>query len=323
MTGPSAPTARPAQKPRNSFPAWYLRRGTINAPDDAIERASSSCERWEWGFAGLVVFAVAAELVLAIVHPPYDSWWNRWGSAVADALIALGIIGEVLFGRMDGRYQTELRKRSNDRLAQVEFDNGFLQESAARANERAAEALQKAADADLARVKIEERLAHRTLSNEQFEIVVGRIKEFSGTPVSVVIRAPESIEITLAANLLIHVVSTAGWRVVTGVRIDRGPLVVGVPIGAIGAQPAKAGRALAEALREAGIAARFDRGIVNLMSRFIGTGDPPIVLPRGDDPSVVTVVVGIKPEEWKAATADAETNTIAAIVKGYKRHTGQ
>jgi hypothetical protein len=275
----------------------------MNAPDEAIDSASESCERWEIGFAILVILSVVAETVLATAHPSYDSLLALWGSVITDALIAIGIVGEVIFGRIDGRYQTELRKRSNDRLAQVEFDNGFLQESAARANERAAEALQKAAKSDLDRAKIEQRLAYRSLNDEQFGFVVDQIREFSGTPVSIVIRSPESIEITLITNLLIHVVSTAGWRVVTGGKIDRGPLVVGIPIGAIGEQSEKAGRALAEALDRSGIKARFDPGVIRVIgSRFVGSSDPALVLPGAGDPSIVTIIVGMKPEQWEAAS---------------------
>lgn len=113
MADTNAPHASPIQ---NSFPVWRLRHGVMNATDEAIERASSSCGRWEWGCASVVVISVAAEFVLAIIHPWYNSLWNRWGSSLADAVIALGIVGEVLFGWMDGRHQTELRRRSNDKL---------------------------------------------------------------------------------------------------------------------------------------------------------------------------------------------------------------
>lgn len=130
MANTSVPHARPTQNP---FPAWHLRDGTMNAAEDAIESASSSCERWEWGCASVVVLSVVAELVLASIHPSYDSPWNRWGSAIADALIALGIVGEVLFGRMDGRYQTELRKRSNARLADAIATGAAAERQAAEA----------------------------------------------------------------------------------------------------------------------------------------------------------------------------------------------
>lgn len=80
-----------------------------------------------------MVISVIAEFVLAILHPPYDSPWERWGSAIADALIALGIVGEVMFGMWNNRIQTELRSRSNQKVADAV-------KAAADANERAAKA---------------------------------------------------------------------------------------------------------------------------------------------------------------------------------------
>jgi len=137
--------------------AWYLRDGTINAPENAIENAASSCERWALGCAAVVVLAVVAEIGLAIIHPEYDSPWNRWGTSVADAAIALGIIGEVLFGRIDARYQTELRRRSNDKLGTAE--------------RLAAEANQRAAQIDLRRVQLEAALAPRVISKHQYDVL--------------------------------------------------------------------------------------------------------------------------------------------------------
>lgn len=133
----AAPSASPIQNPRNSFPAWRLPNGTINATDTELDGASSSCELWEWGCAGLVVAAVSAEIIIAWLHPPYDSPFNEWGSTLADAVIAIGIVGEVVFSRLDARIQTELRRRSNEKLASAT-------KSAAEANVRAAEAELKA-----------------------------------------------------------------------------------------------------------------------------------------------------------------------------------
>jgi hypothetical protein len=110
-----------------------LPNGTINASENQLESASSSCERWEWGCAGAVVVALVAEFAIAAIHPPYDSFLEQWGTAIADTVIALGIVGEVLFSRKDARIQTELRNRSNAKLAdairraaKAEFDLAIL-----------------------------------------------------------------------------------------------------------------------------------------------------------------------------------------------------
>ena len=174
----NTPNATPSQSPRELW-LWHLRRGTIKeATDHQLELAADSCEQWELRFAGLVIVAVAAEFVFALIHPPYDSLWNIWGTVIADAGIAFGIIGEVICGRLDARIQTELRKRSTDRLADIEVANGFLgvemeraRAEAARANARAAEANERASKADLARAELEAKLLPRTLSQEQRDFI--------------------------------------------------------------------------------------------------------------------------------------------------------
>jgi hypothetical protein len=154
----NAPTDAPTSAAKSRpfcLPPWYLENGTIDATDDKLEEGSSSCERWAIGCGAVVVISVIVELVLAIAHPSYDSPWERWGSAASDALIALGIVGEVMFGMWDSRIQTELRNRSNKRVAD--------------ATVRAAEATKIAEEAQLERVKLEERLSPRSLTKGQYD----------------------------------------------------------------------------------------------------------------------------------------------------------
>lgn len=120
MANINVPPPTPTQKPRKPFPAWRLPDGTINATETQLEMASESCEFWEWGFAGLVIVAVVAEFIIAGIHPSYNSLLEQWGTAIADAVIALGIAGEVLFGRKNGGIGNELRRRAIDRLAKSE-----------------------------------------------------------------------------------------------------------------------------------------------------------------------------------------------------------
>lgn len=149
--------ATPIQKASARFPAWRLPNGTKNASDGELEKASYSCELWEIGFAGVVVTAVIVEFLIAGFHPPYDSFLEQWGSASANAFVALGIVGEVVFSGKDARIQTELRSRSNKQLA------GAV-EAASEANERAAKT-------DLARAELEKQLAPRMLNEEQWDLI--------------------------------------------------------------------------------------------------------------------------------------------------------
>jgi hypothetical protein len=155
-------TKSPIQKPRKLFLSWLLPKGMMNASDDELEGASSSFEFLGWIFAAFVVAAVIAEVIIAAVHPPYDSNLWRWGSAITDFWIALGIVGEVVAGRMDARVQTELRNRSNTKLS---------------------EAIERAAKADLARTELEAQLSPRMLNQRQWDLIQSFKGQFSAVNV--------------------------------------------------------------------------------------------------------------------------------------------
>ncbi len=99
----------------NPFPAWRLPEGIISANEGDLERSIGSCERWEWGGGGLVVFGVIITVFIAALHPAYDSFWEQWGSAVAEGLVAIGVIVEIGFSSMAGLRQSELIRRSRER----------------------------------------------------------------------------------------------------------------------------------------------------------------------------------------------------------------
>jgi len=158
----------PSQNPRKPFPAWRLINGVKNASDGDLEASSESCEYWSWFFGGLVVFGIAAEVVIGICHPAYDSVWGKWGSTLANALVVLGVAGEIQFSRMGFRRDQELKRRSDKVVAE--------------ANARAAMAEQRAADAnlELARMK-----APRSLSAEQQGRMVVKLAAYTDTPFNI------------------------------------------------------------------------------------------------------------------------------------------
>ncbi len=78
---------------------------------------------------------------VAIVHPAYGSFLERWGSSVANIFVVLGVGGEILFSRFGYRRQQELSLRAKNALT---------------------EATQRAARA-------EEQLSPRSVSKTQFE----------------------------------------------------------------------------------------------------------------------------------------------------------
>jgi hypothetical protein len=106
------------------------------------EKNSASAER----IALLVLVGLAIEIAGALIFE--KSWLEASITIIATALIAIGVWGEIIFGRR--------AKEAGDGIV-------------AEANARAAEANERAANADLARVELETRLAPRELTQEQFE----------------------------------------------------------------------------------------------------------------------------------------------------------
>jgi hypothetical protein len=99
------------------FPAWCLPNGVISASDSVLEKSIESCERWEWFGGGLVVVGVIAEVAIAAIHPPYDSFLEQWGSSLANSLVAIGVALEIKFGQMAGLRQGELNRRSDEKVS--------------------------------------------------------------------------------------------------------------------------------------------------------------------------------------------------------------
>ena len=145
-------------------PAWRLRNGLRNAADSELEKSAESCEFWGWLSAAILVVGLLAEVAIAAIHPPYDSFWEQWGSSLANALVFLGVAGEVQFGRMASRRQAEFKRRSDIKIAE--------------ANERAAEANDEAKKAQLELAKFK---APRSLDAGQRARIVARLSSFAGT----------------------------------------------------------------------------------------------------------------------------------------------
>ncbi|HEY6026750.1 MAG TPA: hypothetical protein VIV09_07630 [Pseudolabrys sp.] len=192
------------------LPGWVLLNGRKNTDENQLEGASSSCERWGIWCGALVIVAVAAEAYIAIRHPEYDSVLFRWGSAATDVLIAVDIVGEVALGMWDGRIQTELRERSNARLAS--------------AIQVAADAQKEAAATRLEAEKLKEKVAWRTISQEQSNAMQTVLSQ---NPGAVNLRwiegDPEGLYFALELSTVLQ---NAKWRVGAGsIGLLDGPCV--------------------------------------------------------------------------------------------------
>jgi hypothetical protein len=160
----------------------------------------------------LVVAAVIAEFVIAGIHPLYDSILEQWGSAMANGAIALGIVGEVIFSRMDARIQTELRSRSNKQLATAMKEAG-------EANVRAAEAQTEAA-------RLRAQFSWRTLAPQAAEHL-GTILSMSPGEINIeyVDSDPEALYLAIQFS---EVFEKANWQVAMRSMSMPGVLVLGI-----------------------------------------------------------------------------------------------
>lgn len=97
--------------------------------DDQLRSEIESNEAYgEWG-AWSVVAGLVLEIVLAAVNSLGYGNKNveNWGGVVADCLVALGVYAEIHFGRRASHAGLELRRRSDERVAEANA-------SAAKAN---------------------------------------------------------------------------------------------------------------------------------------------------------------------------------------------
>lgn len=171
---------------------------------------------------------------------------------------------------------------ANERASRTEASLAGANERSAQANERAANAereaarLNKSAEEErLARLRIEERLKPRRLSQEQRDAISVMVSAFRGTDVRLTTVVSDSEGAQFAKDFL-DVLSEAGWHVGGIVTtVFEPPLPVGVII-QIGDIHNVAAVALQRVLRAEGIDARGQ-------------------VVAGMESSAITLIIGIKP----------------------------
>jgi hypothetical protein len=106
---------------------WRLKDGVKTVSDNDLEASATACEVWGWGCGGLLLTGLLLELALVLIHPTYNSPWERWGNVLAEALVWLGVGGEIQFRRMGFRREREITRRSKDEIATVERKRAELE----------------------------------------------------------------------------------------------------------------------------------------------------------------------------------------------------
>ena len=107
--------------------------------------------------AAVVVFGLFLEVIFAAAfHEPPETILSHWGPVAADCIVALGVAGEVFFGRKSRTDSEELSRRSEERAARLE---------------------KEAADARERTTKIEQQMTRRTIPAEQRTSMADRLRE--------------------------------------------------------------------------------------------------------------------------------------------------
>jgi hypothetical protein len=236
--------------------AWRLPNGIKSASDDELEFSGDVCETWTWICGGAVVAAVFAEAAIAWSHPSYDSAWERWGSVVANMLVALGVAGEVVFAMMAFRRDKELKRRSDEKVAE--------------ANARSSESNRLAVEAQTALASF--RAPRRDIFKGHEAATTAALKPFAGTKFDTGLSMSDGEQADFLWDLA-PVITAAGWIHQTWIqfgnnvtRVQQGPsrplsgAVAAVNVEIHVNPPARhllsaAATALVTALNNAGIAA--------------------------------------------------------------------
>src|SRR5277367_3713373 len=138
-----------------------------------------------------VIVGVVLEYVPKFVAFARAPGWTLFKDLSGGLLIALGISGEVLASMLSSRKEQQLRELNATTIAE----------------------LNRQAERDrFARVKIEERLRRRALSEETKLTLIGLLKPFKGTSVDIVVFDKHLTEVALFANAVVSLFIVAGWE---------------------------------------------------------------------------------------------------------------
>src|SRR5437868_5824766 len=178
----------------------------MSKTDDQIKSEIEDNEsRAEWG-AWAVVAGLVIEIVLALsVSLGMDKkWLENWGTVFADCLIVLGVYCEIHFGRKASAGNVELRRRSEQKVAE--------------ANSRAAEAQLETERLRAANLSVQRLLTPRRISmfdkDGDAQIRQARFKvvaAFAGT--KALLQWVPDLEAKRLAGDIAHALASAEWQI--------------------------------------------------------------------------------------------------------------
>jgi hypothetical protein len=180
----------------------------MSKTDDQIQSSISANEsRADWG-AWAVVLGLVLEVILATAkslgydHPGIENW----GGVIADCFVALGVICEIHFGRKASEGTKELRRRSDERAAQLE---------------------KEAAEARLAYERLKDRLGGRGVSDEEARNLISVLSKGQRGSITIEYVGGDA-EVLALVFVLKDIIEHSGWTVACAAQTMYGILIFGL-----------------------------------------------------------------------------------------------
>jgi hypothetical protein len=229
---------------------------------DEIKNLKDSFERdgnWAEASAWAIVGGLALEVCLLLWFSKDRGSFETLSLVAANVIIAVGVFGEIHFGRRAAKISKRLQQISDERVALAERASAESNQKASEAVARAAEANEIAEGERLARVRLEKELAWRTLTDEQRIKFVLATKQFSGQPFDIVTYQDDAEAMYFSADL-VRLLRGAGWQYekqqgFLAFSLEMGVSVETAPSKADALAPAA--KALTDTLNEFGIQAKI------------------------------------------------------------------
>ena len=141
--------------------------------------------------------------------------------------LVVGVVATALVVWMGNVKEEYLRRELADTNVRAEEARAV----SAEANARAADANQKAEEERLARVKIEEKLAPRSIAPRQIVALSEKLKPYVGMTIDI-LQIGESPEITHFRSLIEKTLRAAGWHPLSSTAVGSGSFI-GLSIGVL------------------------------------------------------------------------------------------
>jgi hypothetical protein len=151
----------------------------MSDPKNTLEEKIGFNERLSTYGGWAVLAGLVIEVVLSVVYRDHESVIENWGPVFATSLIAIGVWAEIHFAGRVSRTEEELRRQSEERVAEANARTAEARENAALAIERAASLERDAAYAKQRTAELEKAAAWRHIDADQSKRIADAIRDIA------------------------------------------------------------------------------------------------------------------------------------------------